>query len=321
MAPATTGLTRIRKGDVLSETDNESSYLGQFIPVHYHHNMLMDENRRANFKAAIDYAVFPGAKVLEFGGGTGVLSWFAAQHAEKVWCVEFNPDMVREARRMLAGNRNGERVEVVHGDAFEYLPPEPVDVVICEMIHVGMLREKQVQVIEAFKRRYKARFGGPMPRFIPEAVLMAVQPLQQHYGFHGFHAPIVQFQDHVESPRTVELADPLVYSTLDFTYPNGLDVRWEGEFRIARAGTVNALRFVTRNILAVVRQPPGTIDWLNHYMALPLAEPVRVSANDVLRVGFAYCAGGSIPSLQATLRAEVVNETGTVEAELKRACA
>ena len=306
---------------MITETDNESSYLGQFIPLHYHHNMLMDDNRMANFKAAIDYAVFPGAKVLELGGGTGVLSWFAAAHAKKVWCVEFNPDMVREARRLLAANPNGERVEVVHADAFQYLPPEPVDVVICEMIHVGMLREKQVEVIEAFKRRYKARFGGPLPRFIPEAVLMAVQPLQQQYDFYGFKAPIVQFQDHGASARTIELAEPMIYSTLDFTYPTGTDIRWEGDFRIERAGTVNALRFVTRNILAVVRKPPGTIDWLNHYMALPLAEPIDVRAGDALRVGFAYRAGGSIPSLQATLRAERVEESAAVESMLRHAVA
>jgi type I protein arginine methyltransferase len=306
---------------VLSETQIESSYLGQFIPVHYHHHMLMDENRMTHFKAAIDYAVFPGAKVLELGGGTGVLSWFAAAHAQKVWCVEFNPDMVREARRMLSNNRYGERVEVIHADAFEYLPPEPVDVVICEMIHVGMLREKQVEVVEAFKRRYKARFGGALPRFIPEAVLMAVQPLQQHYGFHGFHAPIVQFQDHGEAPRTIELAEPSIYSTLDFAYPTGLDIAWEGEFRIARDGTVNALRFVTRNILAVTRQPPGTIDWLNHYMALPLERPVRVTAHDLLRVRFAYRAGGSIPSLQAALEVELVNDPVHASGSLQRAYA
>jgi hypothetical protein len=58
---------------------------------------------------------------------------------------------------LLALNPNGEKVEVIHADAFEYLPPEPVDVVICEMIHVGMLREKQVEVIESFKRRYTER--------------------------------------------------------------------------------------------------------------------------------------------------------------------
>jgi protein arginine N-methyltransferase 1 len=140
-------------------------------------------------------------KVLELGGGTGVLSFFAAQQADKVYCVEFNPDMVREARKFLAMNPNGHKVEVIHADAFDYLPPEPVDVVICEMIHVAMLREKQVEVIEAFKRRYLARFGGPLPIFLPEAVVMAVQPLQQEYDFEGFHAPIVQFQ-----PTTVGLS-------------------------------------------------------------------------------------------------------------------
>jgi protein arginine N-methyltransferase 1 len=307
---------------VRTEQEIESSYLGQFIPVHYHHNMLMDENRMSGFKAAIDYAVFPGAKVLELGGGTGVLSWFAARHAQKVWCVEFNPDMVNEARRMLSRNRNGHKVEVVHADAFEYLPPEPVDIVICEMIHVAMLREKQVEVIEAFKRRYRERFGGPLPVFIPEAALMAVQPLQQHFGFHGYDAPIVQFQEtHAGSDRTLELAAPAMYSTLDFTEPTGLDIHWEGEFRMRRRGTVNALRFITKNILAIVPERATSIDWLNHYMALPLIEPVGVRPHDLLRVSFQYRAGGSIPSLQASLRAEVVSEPVMAAEMLQRACA
>ena len=76
---------------MLNEREIESCYLGQFIPVHYHHNMLMDANRMHNFKAAIAYVVQPGMKVLELGGGTGVLSFFAAQKAGKVYCVEFNP--------------------------------------------------------------------------------------------------------------------------------------------------------------------------------------------------------------------------------------
>ncbi len=141
---------------MLNEREAESCYLGQFIPLHYHHNMLMDSNRMQSFKAAIDHVVFSGAKVLELGGGTGVLSWFAAQKAEKVWCVEFNPDMVDEARRLLGKNAYGHKVEVVHADAFEYLPPEPVDIVICEMIHVAMLREKLMEVIDNFKQRYLA---------------------------------------------------------------------------------------------------------------------------------------------------------------------
>jgi predicted RNA methylase len=299
---------------MLTERQIESCYLGQFIPVHYHHNMLMDQNRMHSFKSAIHYAVRPGARVLELGGGTGVLSFFAAQQASRVYCVEFNPDMVQEARRFLAMNPNGDRVEVIHADAFEYLPPEPVDVVICEMIHVGMLREKQVDVIESFKRRYLERFGGPLPVFMPEAVLMAAQPLQQEYDFEGFHAPIVQFQEtQVVYPGTIELAQPAVYSVLDFSQPVDPAIRWQGRFMVEKAGVLNAMRFITKNILAIVQEQGGTIDWLNHYMTLPLATPVAVSPGDVLDVGFHYRAGGSIPSLQASIRAELVGEAVAAE--------
>lgn len=293
------------------EDEFEDCYLGQFIPLHYHHNMLMDARRMEGFKAGIDAAVFPGAKVLELGGGTGVLSWFAAQKAKKVWCVEFNPDLVNESRRLLSQNREGHKVEVVHADAFLYLPPEPVDVVICEMIHVGMLREKQLQVIEAFKKRYRARFGDKLPVFVPEASIMAVQPLQQEYHFNGFYAPIVQFQEpFFLAPGSVELADPAVYCVLDFNQDAGEVIDWTGEFVVDRAARVNALRFIMKNILAVLLKQGTTIDWLNHYMVLPLPEPVSVEAGDVLRVSFRYRAGGSISSLLRTLHAERVQGEG-----------
>lgn len=292
---------------MLNEREIESCYLGQFIPVHYHHNMLMDQNRMHSFKAAIGHAVKPGMKVLELGGGTGVLSFFAAQQASKVYCVEFNPDMVREARRFLAMNKHGERVEVIHADAFEYLPPEPVDIVICEMIHVGMLREKQVEVIESFKRRYQARFGGPLPIFLPEAIIMAVQPLQQEYDFEGFHAPIVQFQPtNVIAPGTTELAQPAVYSIMDFNQPVDSAIAWEGRFMVENVGRLNALRFITKNVLSIIEEYGTTIDWLNHYMMLPLAQPIDVRPGDVVQVSFSYRAGGSLPSLEATMRVDLV---------------
>jgi hypothetical protein len=172
-----------------------------------------------------------------------------------------------------------------------------------------MLREKQVEVIESFKRRYVQKFGGPLPIFIPEAVLMAAQPLQQEYDFEGFYAPIVQFQETgVVHNNTVELAQPAVYAVIDFTQPNALSYAWQGKFVVERSGTVNAMRFVTKNILAVVQERGTTIDWLNHYMTLPLAQPVQAKAGDVLQVSFAYRAGGSIPSLEASLQVAVVYE-------------
>ena len=300
---------------MLVEREAESCYLGQFIPVQYHHNMLMDANRMDNFKAAIQHHVFEGAKVLELGGGTGVLSWFAAQSASRVYCVEFNPDMVAEARRLLAKNRDGHKVEVIHADAFEYMPPEPVDFVICEMIHVAMLREKQVEVIEGFKRRYAERFpDAKMPVFIPEAVLMAVQPLQETYDFWGYQAPIIQFtQPGVFSANTQELGNPVLYSVIDFCQPNELAVRWQGSLQIETAGTLTALRFVTKNVLAVLLDTGATIDWLNHYMAIPVPEPMQVNAGDIVDVSFAYHTGAPISALQNTLRVSLRQQTTAIE--------
>jgi len=292
---------------MVTEQDEDSKYLGQFIPIQYHHVMLMDQNRMKNFKAAIDHVVAPGAKVLELGGGTGVLSWFAAAKADKVWCVEFNPELVSESKRFLAMNPNGEKVEVVHADAFEYLPPEPVDVMICEMVHVAMLREKQVEMTESFKQRYRKRFGQALPILMPTAVLMAVQPLQKSYDFEGFHAPIIQVEELGENaPGTYDLAAPAVYSLLDFTEDTPLDIAWDGTVTIEKNGVVNSLRFITKNILAMVMEKNSTIDWLNRYMAFPLRTPVSVQAGDKLRIRFQYRAGDFLSVLMDTLQVEVV---------------
>lgn len=291
-------------------SQSDDCYLGQFIPLHYHHNMLMDEQRMSAFKTAIDLTVFPGAKVLELGGGTGVLSWFAAAKAGKVWCVELNPDLVKEARRLLKLNHNGDKVELVQANALEYLPPEPVDVVICEMLHTCLLREKQVAVIESFKERYLQRFGGPLPCFIPEAVIMAVQPVQQNCDFMGFHAPIIQFQlPQAIQTKTVELASPQVYSTIDFTQPVPGEINWRGIFSLDQTNEVNALRFITKNILAISSEDNSTVEWLNHYMVLPLAEPFQAEAGDLMRVDFHYRMGGSLTHLQNAISAAKMDNT------------
>jgi predicted RNA methylase len=261
--------------------------------------MLRDRARMTGFRRAIEACVHPGAKVLEFGGGTGVLSFFAAQRASRVWCVERNPELVAEARRLLTRNPNTERIEVVQADAFEYLPPEPVDVVICEMLHVGLLREKQLAVIKAFKERYVQRFSGPLPVFIPEAVLQAVQPVQQSFDFEGYYAPTILFQDPVVShPGTRELGAPVLYQQLTYESPFDLACRWNGPLPITTGGTLNALRIVTKNALAILLDSHSTIDWHNQYLIVPLSKEFMVSPGDMAHVSFHYTAGDPLSSFQ-----------------------
>jgi predicted RNA methylase len=276
---------------------NDVHELGQLIPLHYHYQMLSDEERMSRFRSAIDYIVAPGSTVLEFGCGTGALSYFAAQRARKVYAVEINPELANEARRLLARNTNGDRVEVVLGDAFEYTPPEPVDVVICEMLHVGLLREKQLPVLDAFKRRYSKRFGDKLPRFIPEAVLQGVVPVSQDFNFEGYMADIPQFlYPYAAQPRTVELGAPVVYHQALYEQPFELTLKWSGELQIRAEGKLNALRVITKNLLAI--REDSTIDWHSQYLILPIGREIMVKPGDAVKVSFEYAAGAPLNALR-----------------------
>ena len=58
----------------MNQPTNEEM-LGQFIPLHYHYDMLRDGYRMETFRLAIESMVTPGIQVVDLGGGTGVLSF------------------------------------------------------------------------------------------------------------------------------------------------------------------------------------------------------------------------------------------------------
>ncbi|SET64977.1 Predicted RNA methylase [Nitrosomonas marina] len=287
----------------------ESLELGQFIPLHYHHNMLNDPHRMKGFKQAIDWVVKPGAKVLELGGGTGVQSFFAAQKAQKVYCVERNPELVEAARKLIKKNTNGDRIDVIQADAMYYLPPEPVDVVICEMLHTGLLREKQMPVINAFKKRYLEKFGGPLPVFVPEASIQAIQPIQQDFNFEGFNAPTILFQDPYSiQARSQNLSDPEIFQFLTYAEPFNPNCSWDGKIMITQSGQLNALRLITKNILALNMETCSTQDWYTQYIVFPLAKPLTVSKGDKVAICFNYQGGAPLNALSDSLEVTKIND-------------
>jgi type I protein arginine methyltransferase len=272
------------------------------IPLQYHAQMLLDEHRMNSFREAIADVVRSGMHVLDLGCGTGVLSYFAAQEGAYVTAVEREPGVFRAASAALA-DAVGDKVRVVHADARTYVPDEPVDVVVCEMMHVGQLRERQVEVIGGFKQRYLEKFGDPLPRFIPEACVQAVQPVQQDFTFHGYAVAAPLFQDAFAiQPRTTELAPPQVYQ--QFFYSDRLPETCSAdlELTVERDGYLNALRIITKNLLAARISPPGSVDWLMGYLVVPLHRPVYAEAGSRLRVAFEYRPADEITVLMDSAR-------------------
>jgi protein arginine N-methyltransferase 1 len=276
------------------------------IPIQYHAQMLLDDNRMEPFAAAIAQAVRPGMHVLDLGAGTGVMSYFAARQGGRVTAIEREPGVLATARTALSA-AVGDAATVLHADARTFVPDEPVDLVICEMLHVGLLRERQIEVIAGFKERYAAAFGGALPKFLPEACLQAVQPVQQDFTFHGYHAPVPLFQEATAAqPRTVALAEPQIFQT--FFYADLLPETCAAsvEFTLPEGGTVNAMRLITKNILTSRLNPPSTVDWLMGYLVVPLTEAVTAAAGQTVRVTFDYRPGDEITVPMATARAALV---------------
>lgn len=280
---------------------NVKNELGQFIPLHYHYNMLQDAERMQRFQGAINEVVRTGDTVLELGGGTGVLSFFAAKKAARVITVEYNPELVREAKRILKLNPNGEKVQVVHADAMEFVPDVPVDVVVCEMLHVGLLREKQTEVIHAFKSNYEKKFAGQKPFFIPCATQNAIQPVCHDFNFTGYNAPVILFQDPYSfQERTTELGNPVLYHQLVYQEPYRNRCSFSGKIGIQNDGNLNAFRLITKSILSFTEE--SVTDWHSQYMLLPLENPFEVKAGTEIEVGFEYEFGANLTALNPVIK-------------------
>jgi type I protein arginine methyltransferase len=282
-------------------TDEQT--LGQYIPLVYHYNMLQDTDRVNAFRDAIELIVRPEMHVVELGGGTGILSSFAARQGARVTCVERNPELVSCARRFIRNNGLNERVEVIRADASQYVPDSPVDVVICEMLHVGLLREKQAQVISSFKRRYMAIHGPKLPTFIPEASILMVQPVQQCFEFAGYTAPIPMFQAPLlDQPRTRELTTLVAYANIAYDDFIPMSFRVSQAVIANQSGRVNAMRFVTQNVLGIEMSQQRAITWPNQCLVLPLSNSFEVVAGQEIMMSFEYETGGSIGSLHQSIQ-------------------
>jgi len=286
---------------------NELYALGQFIPLHYHFHMLSDVSRMTAFRAAIEQAVTPNHRVVELGSGTGVMSFLAAKQGARVWAVEYNPALVSASRYFLNENGVSDRVQVFEADAASWLPPEPVDLVICEMLHSGLLREKQIQVIASFRDAHYARFGKT-PQMLPSATILGVQPVCQCYDFNGFHAPVPLFQSAYASLEECRpCGDPVVYKIIDYDNVQVEPFEADMVFPFQQDTNVNALRFLTKSLLVIDLSTGRTIDWHSQHMILPFRQSFQLLAGQALWVRFRYCPGDSIETLNDAIHAEISN--------------
>ncbi len=93
-------------------------------------------------------------------------------------------------------------------------------------------------------------------------------------------------------PRSVEIAAPVVFQ--QFEYPQTLPNECTAEERFVADGaaSLNAVRIITKNLLALVYEPPASIDWTMNYLVVALPSPVDMLPGDGFSIRFNYRPGG-----------------------------
>jgi hypothetical protein len=74
---------------------------------------------------------------------------------------------------------------------------------------------------------------------------------------------------------------------------------------ITTGGIFNALRIVTKNVLAIDPTTGQTADWIMGYLVVPLPSPLLVHAGDAPSVSFGYEPGDELSVLTDSLEASL----------------
>lgn len=270
--------------------------------IEYQRTILADAVRNEAFGRAIKAVVKPGDTVVDVGSGTGFLAMLACRSgAERCFLIESDPDLVRLSGEILKRNRMT-GCTIVHAHSSEVTGLPKADVVLSETLGNFAYEES---IVEGMKDA--RRFLKPRGRMVPQGVDQWVVPVVSERLWHeigswervGMGLDFTPARQrslnnmYVKDVRVSDLmADGIVaqaWDRVDFSQPDNQSVRrGTVEWPVARPATVYGFALWWVCLLAdgielsTSPKAPAT-HWKQIY--LPVEEPVRVEAGEVLQVG------------------------------------
>jgi protein arginine N-methyltransferase 1 len=295
-----------------------------FGSVLLQHKMLRDIPRVSAYQKAISRHV-RDKTVLEIGCGSGILSLFAIKAgARRVIALE--ESAIGQVAREMFRQNGGERIELWLGNSSDYVPDEPADVIVHEIIGTDPFWENILRYLEDARRRLVKKGGRFIPYRLeiccvgiavsdpPEAdrarILREAEELGAHYGLDfgplqkaigdlapaAFQRPL-DLGDPVDLRRRI-LTEECRLCDLDFSAAedDGVVCWPEARLKVRTAGTLGGLVVYFRAHLDEETQlgnspylPPTHWGWLGR----PLSRQIAVTEGDEvpLRAGLEPLAG------------------------------
>jgi type I protein arginine methyltransferase len=142
---------------------------------------------------------------------------------------------------------------------------------------------------------------------MPEATLLGVQPVWQCYEFEGYRASVPLFQPpYAMIEDCQECGNPVVYKIVDYDTAQVEVIEAEVLCPVQQAVNVNALRFITKSVLAMDTSTGHTIDWHSQQLVLPLHQLLQLQAGQTMRLLFRYRPGDPIETLASAINVVIV---------------
>lgn len=147
--------------------DIDSCYFSSYATFDIHKEMLQDVVRTSTYRDALEMnpSLVKGARVLDVGCGTGVLSMFAARGgAKEVIGVDGSPQIAAVAKDLCA--RNGfseERVRIVSSKLEDISDLGEVDVLVSEWMGYALLFESMLDSVLVARDRFLKKGGAILP--------------------------------------------------------------------------------------------------------------------------------------------------------------
>lgn len=265
-----------------------------------HQMMLEDKIRTEAYRDAIAQVVRPGDKVIDFGCGTGILSFFAARsRAEKVYAVD-ETKIIRLAK-LLAEKNGFANIEFHHNDAETFKIAEKVDVLVSEWMGCFLFHEWMLDPL----LQIRDRFLKPGGRMIPQAVSMKLgfvvdkkaigdcaffntRPYDIDYSAVGewpyFNVLLKSMYPEALMPEAVDLGT-LDMGTLTV---DGMPEVYSGQLRFEKTTEVFGLcGWFDADLCDGVQLCTGPFDPVTHWdqLVFPLSPSMRVEAGETVEVG------------------------------------
>jgi predicted RNA methylase len=253
-------------------------------------SLLSHKSRISKFQAALEQTVTSDSYVVDIGTGSGILAMLAAKAgAKKVTALEIDRGTAEYARKSIRKNGLDDTIEVINAHFSDFIPDEPADIVVCEMLSSILLIEQQIPAVIHANKHVRKDTGI----LLPSEVTISCAPVQSENLWNRFSFDELHFPSCPQTASLDDVKDMSDYKpirTFDLNHvEEDMKVEEVIEFQVLDDGSIHGIigmfearlhRDITLNM---------NDGWRDLF--LPIEQPIEVSKGNSLELSISFTPG------------------------------